>query len=737
MKIYKRIASFVFAILFLFNFAIVDVYAAEEYVLNNSLRTYVNADDAANRTNPSGTYEAGNYYIYKEYSGMYNISSVPSSPGGWINPADNIVKDKVVSNDTVISTTDKNSNTSAASKVYITTGNKVNVRTGPSTKYSSIGYNNNSTLIEGSRQSNGWIKFYYNGRTAYTSGDYYKEYTTTITRYTTDILNVRNTPSTSSSSTIIGRFRKDTKVIGIKLGDWLRINYDGNVGYVYYKYTKAPTTSTTTTNSTKVYITTGNAVNVRTGASASYKSLGYNYNGSLIEGIKESNGWIKFIYNGKTAYTSGSYYREYTTKVDRMVTDTLNVRDTASTSSESKVIGRLYEGNKIDGIKLGNWFRITHNGKIGYVYYKYTKETTAVVKPVAPVKEVRYTTHNLNVRKGPSLTDSIIGLLSIGTRIEGVKEENWFKIQYNGNPSYVSYEYTKSENDMPTITLSNTHKRTVTASVNVRAQANTSSEVFGKLTAGTQIEGILEGKWVKFVYGKSIGYIYSTYSNADEAETYVGTGNGGSSSIPVTNSNEFVLVLDPGHGAGIAHNRGGVLFNEGDQNYYFSQKLQVEANKYKGIKVINTRSTIYDNPSLSDRASFGAGADLFLSLHTNAATKQTNSSSIRGVELFSSHYSENIVLGNKITKMVASLLNTPNRGQKFLTYSGNTYRSPSVGATDYWGVFRYANNAKTRYLIEFVFHTNYEDSKAYLDNQDALARNLMDLIADEYGLIKK
>ena len=179
------------------------------------------------------------------------------------------------------------------------------------------------------------------------------------------------------------------------------------------------------------------------------------------------------------------------------------------------------------------------------------------------------------------------------------------------------------------------------------------------------------------------------------------------------------------------------MFNEGDQNYYFSQKLQVEANKYKGIKVINTRSTIYDNPSLSDRASFGAGADLFLSLHTNAATKQTNSSSIRGVELFSSHYSENIVLGNKITKMVASLLNTPNRGQKFLTYSGNTYRSPSVGATDYWGVFRYANNAKTRYLIEFVFHTNYEDSKAYLDNQDALARNLMDLIADEYGLIKK
>lgn len=740
MKIYKRIASFAFAILFLFSFAMNDVQAAQEYTLNNKVNIYTNAVDASNGTNPSGTYSAGDYFIYKEYNGMYNISTIPASPGGWMNPQDN----STTTNTIDTTTTDRTTIWSQPTKVYQTTASAVNVRTGAGTSYRSLGLIYSGSIFEGTLQSNGWIKFVFNGQTAYTSADYHREYTTTTTRYTTGTVNIRDKASLSSSN-VVGSYAKGQAVQGIKLGDWFRITYNGKVAYISYSLTTStrPTTPTTTTTSTsKVYITTGNAVNVRTGPSTSYRSLGFNYNGSIFEGTKQSNGWIKFTYKGQTAYTSGDYYREYTTTTKRVVTAVLNVRNKPSSTGDSRVIGSFTKGTNITGIKLGDWFRINYNGQIGYVYYKYTSPSgdtqTVAPKPVVPTKEVRYASEYLNVRQTPSLTGTIVGLLDKGARIEGFKEDDWFKITFEGNTRYVSYEYTLSESEMPTPTLANTHKRTVTASVNVRSKASDTSEIYGSIAAGTQINGILDGSWVKFVYGKSIGYIYAGFSRADEPETRVEPtpSQGNETTIPSTGSREFILALDPGHGFGSGHNRGGVLFNEGDQNYYFSQTLTQEANKYKNVRVVNSRSTIYDDPSLSGRAAFGKGADLFLSLHTNAATGY-GAESIRGVEVFSSHYSENIDLGNKITKMVASLLNTPNRGTKFLTYSGALYRSPLAGATDYWGVFRYDNNAKTKYLIEFVFHTNYQDSKAYLDNQQALARNLMELIANEYGLERK
>lgn len=206
----------------------------------------------------------------------------------------------------------------------------------------------------------------------------------------------------------------------------------------------------------------------------------------------------------------------------------------------------------------------------------------------------------------------------------------------------------------------------------------------------------------------------------------------------------FTFIIDPGHGAGAMHNRGGLLFNEGDQNYHFAQKLIAEANKYQNVQVITTRPNIGNDPSLIERAGYGEGADLFLSLHTNAAPISLNTkgvlqtaSNIRGVEVYSSHASQNTSMAYDISNMVSTTLSTPNRGVKYRSYNGSYYGRPVAGASDYYGVFRHSNTAKTKYLIEFVFHTNLQDSQAYLDNQDALAQNLMQIIANNYNLIKK
>lgn len=68
------------------------------YKAVTSLNRYPTAADAQAKTNSTGKYEAGTYYIYNKYpngiNGMLNISidKTGASAGSWINPAENVVQ---------------------------------------------------------------------------------------------------------------------------------------------------------------------------------------------------------------------------------------------------------------------------------------------------------------------------------------------------------------------------------------------------------------------------------------------------------------------------------------------------------------------------------------------------------------------------------------------------------------------------------------------------------------------
>ncbi|WP_234994039.1 glucosaminidase domain-containing protein [Helcococcus massiliensis] len=66
-----------------------DANAASTYKLNNNVKAYVNANDAKNQKNSKTSYTSGQYYIYKTYNGMINISKTPNKAGAWINPKEN------------------------------------------------------------------------------------------------------------------------------------------------------------------------------------------------------------------------------------------------------------------------------------------------------------------------------------------------------------------------------------------------------------------------------------------------------------------------------------------------------------------------------------------------------------------------------------------------------------------------------------------------------------------------
>ena len=193
---------------------------------------------------------------------------------------------------------------------------------------------------------------------------------------------------------------------------------------------------------TEYKVITGNSVNVRSGPSTSYSSIGKLNKGDKVEYLGDSGSWVKVKYNSKTGYVYGSYVGEDTSSITTkyVTATTLNVRSGAGTSYQ--VIGTLSKGTKVEVISESNgWSKINYNGKTGYVSSQYLSNSASTSSTTT--KYVTATT--LNVRSGAGTSYQVIGSLSKGTKVEVISESNgWSKINYNGKTGYVSSQYLSS-----------------------------------------------------------------------------------------------------------------------------------------------------------------------------------------------------------------------------------------------------------------------------------------------------
>lgn len=181
------------------------------------------------------------------------------------------------------------------------------------------------------------------------------------------------------------------------------------------------------------------------------------------------------------------------------------------------------------------------------------------------------------------------------------------------------------------------------------------------------------------------------------------------------------IGLDYGHGQGVAHNRGGVLFNEGDNNFDFGKLLKLELEKYADVKVYETRPNKADNPHNDRRADMLSkyNLDFYLSVHSNAFREPT-ATGVEAWQRTDDPNPSNILLHRMVNK-VSKILDIPNRGVR----------------TGYYRVLQRSNTAEIKALIELFFHTNRSDSKKYLEKKLELARELAKTIAEYFDLEKK
>ena len=96
-----------------------------------------------------------------------------------------------------------------------------------------------------------------------------------------------------------------------KSGNWVKIDFDGEDGFVYKTYIKVegsdPVTPVTGKKGTIVNCKT--QVNVRGKASSKSKLLGVARKGETYDVLGKSGNWYKIDYHGKTAYVFHRYIK--------------------------------------------------------------------------------------------------------------------------------------------------------------------------------------------------------------------------------------------------------------------------------------------------------------------------------------------------------------------------------------------------------------------------------------------
>ncbi|PFJ18709.1 enterotoxin, partial [Bacillus cereus] len=104
----------------------------------------------------------------------------------------------------------------------------------------------------------------------------------------------------------------------------------------------------------------------------------------------------------------------------------------------------------------------------------------------------------LNVREKPTTESKVVEKVKEGQKLKVIHtEEGWSKIDLNGKEVFVSSEFTK---DMYHVTAN---------LLNVRSEANTESEILGRLKKDDVIETTQQVKdgWIQFEYKGKTAYV--------------------------------------------------------------------------------------------------------------------------------------------------------------------------------------------------------------------------------------
>lgn len=317
----------------------------------------------------------------------------------------------------------------------IVSSTSVNMRSMPTTSAEIIYKISQNTEFEITGISGDFYRVKYSGKTGYVAKDYVrisdgKSSQTTAPkssssasysvksmsdtgRVNSGTLNVREAPS--SAAGIIGKLsvNESVKITGIS-GDYYRISYNGSTGYVMTSYvtlssakptvsataTKQPVSTSDFKNVNQQGFISSDQVNLRKEPSTGSSSLALLSKNTSVTVLAQNDTWYKIKCGNTTGYIVKSYVKLGTASTPKatqkpsatssftsvnsngmITTDGVNLRKSASTDSES--LCRLNANTAVKVTAQNNdFYKVTYNGKTGYIVKNYVKLVTSTAKPV-------------------------------------------------------------------------------------------------------------------------------------------------------------------------------------------------------------------------------------------------------------------------------------------------------------------------------------------------------------------
>ena len=161
-------------------------------------------------------------------------------------------------------------------------------------------------------------------------------------------------------------------------------------GYVSAQYLQEVSEGTSTptptpVNKTGKVVNISSSLNIRSGAGTGYSIVGTLYNGQTVNILEKSGDWYHISHNGVTGYVSAQYLQEIASGSSSnegaissgegvVYNITTNLRVRAAASTNSLVLGYLYNGDRVKILGASNgWTQIEYKGTTGYVSSEYIR----------------------------------------------------------------------------------------------------------------------------------------------------------------------------------------------------------------------------------------------------------------------------------------------------------------------------------------------------------------------------
>ena len=191
---------------------------------------------------------------------------------------------------------------------------QVNVREKASSKSKLLGTAKKGEKFDVLGTSGSWVRIDYKGKTGYVYKTYIKvtgeDPVTPITGKKGTIVNCKTQVNVrakaSSNAALLGVAKKgETYDVLGKSGNWYKIDFDGEDGFVFHTYLRLDGES----GKTVTVVNCKSWVNVREKASSKSKILGTAEKGDTYDLLGKSGNWYKIDYKGRTAYIFHSYIK--------------------------------------------------------------------------------------------------------------------------------------------------------------------------------------------------------------------------------------------------------------------------------------------------------------------------------------------------------------------------------------------------------------------------------------------